>query len=158
MADRTILHRTDLPPEGDGGRLIVPIDVVDITGAAMREDHQAVALKLQAASGDRVLLGMAAPMVDALIETLTKIRAEMDAHDVEQTIPFSPVHSCQVGIHEVEGVQFVSMILDRSLQSARAYLMPPKPATILAQQIEKAARKAERARSSQIIRPPKLDG
>lgn len=147
MSDRSVIHRNgNMPPEGQGGRLIVPIDMKDITGAAMRADHQAVAIKMLAASGDTILLGMSAGGVDAMIDTLTKIRAEMTTHGVEKTIPFNPVHTVQCGTHQVDGVTFVSLILDRSLDSARAYLMAPKGVRVLAKQLVTAARIASSAR------------
>lgn len=152
MTDRSIIHRTDLPPEGNGGSLIVPIEMRDITGAAVREDGQAVAIRMLAASGDRVLLGMSAAGVDAMIDTLTKIRAQLDSHQVERTIPLQAVNTMQVGVNTVEGVAFVAMIVDRSLPSAAGYLMPPKAARVVAKQLVEVARKASSARG-EIIAP-----
>lgn len=146
MTERSIIHRTDLPPEGHGGALIVPIGMKDITGAAIRADGEAVAIKMLADNGDRVVLGMTAGGVDAMLETLRKVREQMTAAGVERTIPFSPVSTFQVGLHEVEGVAFVAMIIDRSLPSAAAYLMPPKNARMVAKQLIEIARKASSAR------------
>lgn len=151
-----ILRNPNLPAEGAGGALIVPIEMRDITGAAVREDGHAVAIRMLAASGDRVLLGMSAAGVDAMIDTLTKIRAQLDQHQVERTIPLQAVNTMQVGLNTVEGVAFVAMIIDRSLPSAAGYLMPPKNARAIADQLKKVARLASNARR-EIIAPDPED-
>lgn len=146
------LHRNGVV--ADTGPLVVSIEVSDITGAAMREDRGAVAVKFTCASGDRLLLGMSPGMVDALTETLRKIREEMDAAGVERSIPFGPINTMQIGTHPVEGVAFVAMIIDRSLPSAAAYLMPPKAARTVAKQLTTAARLASSARGELIAPDP----
>lgn len=145
MADH-ILRNPNLPPEGNGGRLIVPIDMRDITGASIRADHEAVAIKMLSASGDSVVLGMTAAGLDALLETCTKIRATLDGAGVEKSISFSPVSTFKVDLHQVEGLAFVAFTIDRSLPSAAAYLVPPKNARAMADQLKTAARMASSAR------------
>lgn len=143
--DRTILHR-DPPPEMAGGKMVILHEVRDITGAAIQEGTNNVALKLQTTSGDSVLLGLTPGGVDAMIETLTKIRAQLTEDGVEPTLSFQPVHTVQCGVHAHDGQAFVAMLIDRVLPSAAAYLMPPKNARLVAKQLIASAREASHAR------------
>jgi len=147
----SILHRTDLPSDVGAGPLIMLHEIVDITGASIREDRSQVAIKLQTGTGDRLVLGFTPGGIDAMIETLAKIRADMTAAGIEQTIPFQPVHTAQVGVHEHDARAFVSMILDRSLPSAKAYLMPPTAARALSKQLKTCSQHASGARGEPIV-------
>lgn len=142
---RTILHRGP-PPEMAGGKMVILHEVRDITGAAIQQDTNNVAIKLQTTTGDSVLIGLTAGGVDAMIETLTKVRAQLDDAGVEHTIPFSPVHTAQCGVHAHDGQAFVALIIDRSLPSAAGYLMPPKNARAVAKQLIASAREASHQR------------
>ncbi len=142
---RTILHR-DPGPDMAGGKMVILHEVRDITGAAIQQDTNNVALKLQTTAGDSVLLGLTAGGVDAMIDTLTKIRAQLTEDGVERTIPFSPVHTVQCGTHAHDGQAFVAMLIDRVLPSAAAYLMPPKNARLVAKQLIASAREASHQR------------
>lgn len=148
---RTVLHT----PQG-AGPLIVPFDLRDITGAAIREDHSHVAIKMLGADGNRMVFGMTPSALDALLQTCQAIRAQLDAKGVERTIDFRSISKAQCGVHEVEGVAFVAMIIDRSLPSAVAYLVPPKNARAIAKQLTAMARKASSARG-EIYNPAEDD-
>lgn len=126
-----------------GGPLIIPVEVVDIVGAAIREDRSQVAISVITPNGDRYLLGMTPAGVDAMIDTLAKVRADLDDAAVERTIPYSPVHTVQVGVHKHDGGSLVSLVLDRSLPSAAAFLLPAKNARAVATQLVEASRVAE---------------
>lgn len=131
---------------GPTGPLIFPFELRDITGAAMREDHAHVAIKMLGADGNRMVFGMTPAALDALLQTCQSIRAQLDAKGVERTIDFKAIHTAQCGIHDVEGVSFVSLIIDRRHPSAVAYLMPPKNARAVGKQLNAMARQAASAR------------
>lgn len=146
MTDRTVLHLGDAAPDAGTG-LIIPIDMVDIAGASIREDGDALAIKLQTSTGDRVLLGMSPAMLDALAEVCGAVRADLNArHGIAATVSYKPVMTSTVGVQDVEGVAFVAMVVDRSLPSAAAYLMPPAAARSMAGQLKAAARQASSSR------------
>lgn len=131
---------------GPQGPLILPFELRDISGAAIREDHSHVAIRMQMGDGTRIVMGMTPAALDALLQTCKTIRESLDAVGVERTIDFKAVSTMQTGVHEVEGVAFVAMIIDRSLATATAYLMPPKAARATAKQLTAMARKASSAR------------
>jgi hypothetical protein len=150
---RTILHNP-----GAAGPLIVPFELRDITGAAMREDSQHVAIKMLGADGNRLVFGMAPAALDALLQTCLAIRGQLDAKGVERTIDFKSVSTAQCGVHEVEGIAFVSLIVDRRLPSAVAYLMPPKNARAVGKQLVAMARRAASARGEILADEPATAG
>lgn len=126
--------------------LILPVDVLQVVSAKVREDHGAVAIGLEITGGDRLMLGMSPAVLDGVIESLRLIREALTANGVEPTIAFKPVHSVAVGEYQLEGRPFVLLTIDRSLPSAQAFLLPPKNAQIVGKEMRRTARVISAAR------------
>jgi hypothetical protein len=126
--------------------LILSHAVKDIVGAAVKEDLSAVALTIQTDRNDRVILGMTPGGLDAMLESLQKLRAQLDDAGVERSIPFQPVHTVTAGVHVHDNMAFVALLVDRSLPSAQAYLMAPKAARVMSRALKTAAQQAASAR------------
>lgn len=132
--------------------LILSHAVKDIVGAAMKEDGSAVAVTFQTDRNDRVILGLSPGGLDALLETLQKLRAQLDDAGGERTIPFQAVHTVSAGVHVHDNIAFVAAIIDRSLPSAQAYLMAPKSARVMSRALKTAAQQASSARG-EVVSP-----
>ena len=84
-------------------------------------------------------------LVDALLDTLTKVRAELTG--AEPTFSPEPISTFAVWGQALEGRDFVGLVIDRSLPSRRAFLMPPGSARDIGHELIRVARIASSAKA-----------
>ena len=82
---------------------------------------------------------------DALLDTLTKVRAELTG--AEPTFSPEPISTFAVWGQALEGRDFVGLVIDRSLPSRRAFLMPPGSARDIGHELIRVARIASSAKA-----------
>jgi hypothetical protein len=132
-----------------GAPLVLPFAIVDIVGANVGDVNGSLlaSITVQTDKGDRLLLGLTVPMLDALADTVRKVRETIDAQGVERTIAFQPIHTATVGVQEVEGRPLVALLLDKSLPSAQAFLMPGQNAREVGKRLSAVGREVMSARA-----------
>lgn len=130
--------------------MILPFTLADIVGAKISPDNTEIAVVVATDANDRFALGMSVQMLDAMLETLSKARAQLDGAGVERTVAWRSVmeHGVAVSTQEVDGHAFVGLMFDRGMPTCTAFLMPPKAAREVARGLTRQAQEAASVRAA----------